>query len=50
MARDEKDEDVAGAEFLLDLALPIGSAGHQPVDPEFDRALLYSRPQITGHE
>jgi hypothetical protein len=50
MSRNEQHEDVAGAQFLLDLPLPVGPARHQPVDPKIDRALLDRRPQIAGHE
>jgi hypothetical protein len=47
---DEQDEEVARAQLLLDLLLPVGPAGHQPVDPEIDRGVLDRWPQITGHE
>jgi hypothetical protein len=50
MGRDEEDEDVAGAQPLLDLPLQVSAAGHQPVDPEVHRAVLDRRPQIAGHE
>jgi hypothetical protein len=50
MARDEQDEDVAGPDLLLDLSLPVGAGGHEPVGPEIDRAKLDRRPQIAGHE
>src|SRR5580658_1938758 len=50
MARDEQDENVASAQFLLDLPLPVGAAGHEPIEPEVDRAVLDRRPQIAGYE
>jgi hypothetical protein len=50
MARNEKHEDVAGAEFLIDLRPPVGAAGHEPIEPEIDRPVFDRRPQIAGYE
>jgi hypothetical protein len=50
MAGDEQYEDVAGAELLFDLPLPVVATKQQSVEPEIDRAVLDRRSEIAGHK
>ena len=49
-AGDEQNENVAGAQFLFDLRVPIGAASHLAVDPHFEDAVLYGRRKEALHE
>src|ERR1700677_3651626 len=50
MPRHKQDEDVAGAEFLLDLRFPAYAARHEPVEPEVNCAGLDRWLEIVGYK
>jgi hypothetical protein len=50
MTRREQDENVVRVQLDIDIAVPIGSARHQTVDPDVGNAMLAQGPQIALNE